>query len=102
MDLTLIPTSGPLYDAFISGDFDFKDLLLYGLYLIRLTAVSAGIIYVIMNVYAGITYIVSGAAGDKEGGKNALIMAFLGFALTIFAWIIVDIFIAFFMTGTQN
>ncbi len=99
MDLTIIPTSGPLYDAFISGDFDFKDLLLYGLYLIKLTAVTAGIIYVIMNIYAGLKYILSGAEGEKEGGKDALMMAFYGFALTIFAWIIVDIFLAFFMSG---
>jgi len=99
MDLTLIPTSGPLYDAFISGDFDFKDILLYGLYLIKLLAVSAGVIYVIMNIYAGVQYIISGAAGDKAGGKDALIMAFAGFALTIFSWILVDIFISFFRTG---
>ncbi len=95
MDLTLIPTTGPLAKAFRSGDFDFADLLLYGMYLIKLTAVSSGVIYMIMNVYAGIAYI----TGGKEGGKDALKMAFYGFALTISAWIIVDIFIAFFTSG---
>ena len=99
MDLTLIPTTGPLAKAFRSGDFDFADLLLYGMYLIKLTATSAGVIYMIMNVYAGIKYITGGATGEKEAGKDALKMAFLGFALTVFAWIIVDIFIAFFTSG---
>jgi len=96
MDLTLIPTTGALGEAFRSGDFSFKLILLYGMYLIKLTATSAGVIYMIMNIVAGIKYITSGAAGDKAGGKSALLMAFYGFALTM---IIVDIFIAFFTSG---
>ncbi len=99
MDLTLIPTYGKLADAFKSGDFSFKLILLYGMYLIKLTATSAGVIYMIMNIIAGLKYITSGASGEKEGGKQALIMAFYGFALAISAWIIVDIFISFFSSG---
>ena len=84
--------------AFQTGNFSFKLILLYGLHLIRVMGVLAGVVYMIMNIYAGITYIVGTTAGDKEAGSNAMINAFIGFGLAIFSWIIVDIIIAFFTT----
>lgn len=104
LDLTLIPTEGAVDSngtsigkAFRTGDFSFELILLYGIHLIQVGGVLAGVVYMIMNVYAGIMYIVGTSTGDKEAGTNALINAFLGFGLAIFSWIFVDIFITFFL-----
>lgn len=96
-DITVLPTTGKVADAFKSGDFSFEIILLFGMHLIKVGGILTGVVYMIMNVYAGITYIVGTSTGDKEAGTNALINAFIGFGLAVFSWIIVDIFITFFL-----
>ena len=96
-DITVIPTTGKVADAFKSGDFSFEIILLFGMHLIKMGGILTGVVYMIMNVYAGITYIVGSSTGDKEAGTNALINAFIGFGLAVFSWIIVDVFITFFL-----
>lgn len=96
LDITIIPTDGKIGEAFRTGDFSFELLLLYGMYLIKLMALLAGSLYVIMNVYAGIQFIGTNTVMGAEAGKNTVLNAFLGFVLTVSAWIIIDIVIAFF------
>lgn len=96
LDITIIPTDGKVGEAFRTGDFSFEVLLLYGMYLIKIMALVSGSLYVVMNVVAGIQYILSETVTKKEAGKNTLMNAFQGFALTTFAWIIIDVVIAFF------
>lgn len=102
-DISIIPTSGQdtkgtLAYAFQTGDFDFKHILEFGIHLIRLAGILAGMVYLIMNVWAGIQYIIGATMDDKESGKNILVNALLGFGLIIFSWIGVDIVISFLTT----
>jgi hypothetical protein len=94
-DITIIPQVGVVSDAFRSGDFSFKIILLFGMHLIQLGAVLSGVTYVIMNVYSGLQYIMGSTMGDKSAGTNSLINAFFGFILTVSSWVIVDIFLSF-------
>lgn len=98
MDVTLIPMGGAVGNAFETGDFSFEIILLFGMHLIKLGATLTGVVYMIMNVYAGFQYILGSSMGDKESGTNALTNAFMGFALAVGSWVIMDIFIAFFTT----
>lgn len=99
IDISIIPTDGKIGEAFRTGDFSFEIILLYGMYLMKLMAILAGSLYVVMNVYAGMQYVLSDWSGiaSKEAGKNTLINAFLGFAVTVCAWIIIDTVTAFFL-----
>ncbi len=101
LDITIIPTDGKVGRAFATGDFSFEIILLYGMYLIKMIALMAGSIYVVMNVYAGIQFILSDWTGvaTKEAGKNTMINAFIGFGITVFSWIILDLIISFVSTG---
>ncbi len=94
-DISLIPTSGKVADAFKSGDFSFEIILLFGMHLIKMGGILTGVVYMIMNVYAGILYIIGNDKG--ESGKTAFFNAFIGFALAVMSWIIVDVFITFFL-----
>jgi len=95
MDISIIPQAGDVAQAFQSGNFSFELILIYGMYIIKVMGVLAGIIYMFMNIWAGIRYITGGISGDEEDAKNTMINAFIGFALAIFSWIIVDIMLTF-------
>jgi len=95
MDISLIPETGDLARAFATGDFSFPLILKYGMYLIKLMGVLAGIVYMFMNIWAGISYITGSVSGDEEDAKNTMINAFIGFALAVFSWIMVDIMLTF-------
>lgn len=98
MDITIIPTTGALGRAFQTGDFSFELILLFGLHLIKLGATLSGVVYMLMNVYAGFQYIVKASSGDKESASQMMMNAFYGFALAIMSWIFMDIFISFVMS----
>lgn len=97
IDITVIPTDGKIGRAFATGDFSFEIILLYGMYLIKMIAILAGSLYIIINLYAGLQMIMADwiPGVTKENGKNTIINAFIGFGLTVFSWIIMDFIISF-------
>jgi hypothetical protein len=95
MDISIIPSSGTLSSKFQTGDFNFSDILVYGMYLIKMGGVLAGVVYMIMNMWGGIRYITGSIAGEEEEAKNTLVNAFIGFAVAVFSWILVDIVVSF-------
>ncbi len=90
-EIAIIPKSGSLGNAFATGNFNFSHILQYGMYLIKIMGVLAGIIYMFMNIIAGIKYITGSVSGDEEDAKNTMVNALIGFALAVFSWIFVDI-----------
>jgi uncharacterized membrane protein len=95
--LSLIPTAednAGLFRAFQNGTFTWNDILLYGLYLIRLLIELAGLVAIIMVMLGGYRYIMP-TEDAKEQGRDSLQNALIGFALVVFAWAIVDALIAF-------
>ncbi len=97
-DITIIPNEGSLAERFKDGQFKFKDILEFGLYLIKTAGVLAGTAYMIANIIAGVQYIVGAMADSKEVGKNAMVNAIIGFAIVLLSWIGVDIVLSF-LTG---
>lgn len=98
MDISIIPSrssNSSLSEAFRTGNFDFSDILEYGIYLIKMGGILAGVVYMLMNVWAGIRYITGSISAEEEEAKNTMVNALLGFSVAIFSWIIVDILIAF-------
>ncbi len=97
MDISVIPNSGSLSSKFQTGNFNFSDILEYGMYLIKMGGVLAGMVYMLMNVWAGIRYITGSLAGEEEEAKNTMINALIGFGVAVFSWIFVDILVSFIM-----
>jgi hypothetical protein len=90
---SIIPDS-MLY-KFQQGLFDMNDIPIFILHLIELSVTIGGGVYIIMNILAGMRYIIGSMQGEKENGKNALLNALIGFVLIILSWVLVDIFITF-------
>ena len=90
---SLIPDE--MWYKFQQGLFDMSDIPVFILYLIELSVTLGGGVYIIMNILAGIQYIVGSMQGEKENGKNALLNALIGFILIVLSWVLVDIFITF-------
>lgn len=91
VSVEVIPDKGILASKFETGKFDFVDILKYGMYLIKIMGVLAGVIYMFVNIIAGIKYITGSISGDEEDAKNMMVNGIMGFALAIFSWIMVDI-----------
>lgn len=95
---SLIPSKSDfpsLAEAFRTGNFVWNDFLIYGLYLIQLLVLFAGVQMIIGLIMAGYTYIFGSVMEDKEKGRDAIKHNFIGFALVVLAWTIVDIIISF-------
>mgnify|MGYP000497057045 CR=1 FL=1 len=91
---TLIPESGPLAEKFVSGDFDWIDIVYYALYLIRFLVSVAGIVAVILLMISGFQYIFGASMDDDEQGKKSIQNTLIGFAIIILSWTIVDLVIS--------
>ena len=91
--LSIIPDS--MWYKFEQGLFEMSDIPAFILELIKLAGTLGGGLYIVMNILAGIQYILGSMEGEKEKGKNALVNALIGFVLIILSWVIVDIFVTF-------
>lgn len=95
--LSLIPSMDDhpdLATAIQSGQLDWNDILAYGLYLIQFLLLFASVTFLIGTIQAGYKYILGAVVEEKEKGRDSLKHNFIGFALVVLAWAIVDIVIA--------
>lgn len=99
LEFTLIPDNDPeLTKAFETGDFTTDLIIKYGLYLVQVLIEIAGVVAVILVMIGGYRYVIGSFSEAKEGGKNTITYALIGFAICVLSWIIVDLIIAFLTT----
>ena len=91
-ELSLIPTE--MFEVFTTGDFTWIDVINFLLHLIQMLLTLAGILAIILIMYGGFQYIFGAMSDDKDAGKNTIKYSLLGLAVTLSAWILVDITIS--------
>lgn len=97
--LSLIPGTGALGDKFSSGKFAWSDILLYGMYLVKMLLLAGGATAIISIILGGYHYLMP-TEDAKEKGKDSLKNAFIGLAIVTLAWAGVDILITLLTTGS--
>lgn len=98
VEWTLIPRDGKIAEAFKTGDFTTELIIKFGLHIIQLLIEIAGVVAIILVMIGGYRYVIGSFSEEKEGGKNTITYALIGFATCILAWVIVDLVITFLTT----
>lgn len=107
----IIRHTGVAYVPNISGSLDASDILACGIrtgsirlwlvpyyirYILEFVIGIAGLVAVGGIVYGGYLYLFAGVSDDKDKGKKAIMYGVVGMVLTLVAWAVVNIFVAFF------
>ena len=87
--------SSEMYPKFESGDLEWSDIIAFILHLIQILIEAAGVVSVLLLMYGGFQMIFGSFTGDTESPKNTFKYTLIGFSIIIFAWIIVDLLVAF-------
>lgn len=92
----LIPASGAIGNcSFITGDFHFHCIPLYVAYLIQLTFGMIGGFALMELIKGGYQVMWSNLpGGDKEGGKNRIKNALVGFAVSLLVFTLIDLILS--------
>jgi len=74
-----------------TGNLEVKDVLFFIVKLIDLVSALAGTFCVIMLLYGGFQYMMSGLNDDKESAKKTIRYALIGLAVTFLAYLIINL-----------
>jgi hypothetical protein len=80
-----------LADRVELGELEIKDVLFFVVKLIDLVSALAGTLCVIMLLYGGFQYMISGLNDDKESAKKTLRYAITGLIITFLAYLIINL-----------
>ncbi len=83
-----------LADRVELGQVEIKDVLFFIVKLIDLVSALAGTLCVIMLLYGGFQYMMSGLNDDKESAKKTLRYAITGLIVTFLAYLIINLIFA--------
>ena len=94
----IIPTTGTGDEAVTglarriqTGTVEVGDVLYFIVKLIDLVSILAGSVCLLMLLYGGYQYMISGLNDDKESAKKTFRYAITGFVLTFLAYLIVNL-----------
>jgi len=76
-------------DKIRDGELNLNDLPFIIVYWINYLTRLAGVLCVLMVVYGGLKFVLSGVTEDKEGAKNTLTYALGGLVVTFLAWVLI-------------
>ena len=93
---------GDITERFQSGKFEIWHIPCYVQYLSQTFIYFAGGIAVLFLVIGGYQYMIGGISEDKEAGKKTIIYALAGFALTLTAWTLVNVWQVFITSGEDK
>ena len=74
-----------------TGELEVKDVLFFIVKLIDLVSALAGTLCVIMLLYGGFQYMMSGLNDDKESAKKTIRYAIMGLIVAFLAYLIINI-----------
>jgi hypothetical protein len=83
-----------LSDRVELGSLEIKDVLFFIVKLIDLVSALAGTLCVIMLLYGGFQYMMSGLNDDKESAKKTLRYAIIGLIVSFLAYLIINLIFA--------
>ena len=98
---TVIPSDpnnkeyGGLVKKFQSGGFELSDIPLYIKYLTENLVWLASSLALIMIIFAGYKYVAAAYIDDESQAKTLLKNIFIGMAVVVFSWMIVDLVVRF-------
>lgn len=93
------PAISSLAGRIQTGTVEVTDVLYFIVMLIDLVSALAGAVCVLMLLYGGYQYMISGLNDDKESAKKTLRYAITGLVITFLAYLIVNLVFSQF-TGT--
>lgn len=87
----IIPSEGELSKRLVDGTVELNDIPHLFLYWIDWVPTIAGSIAVLMLVYGGFLFMLSGITEGKEEAKNTIKWALVGIIVSSLAWVIVNL-----------
>ncbi len=80
-----------LADMIRSGDIHLRNIPCFIKFFTQTLVGIAGSISVVFIMFGGYRYVVSSEEDAKSGGKKTIIYALIGLAVSLMAWIIIDL-----------
>lgn len=95
---SILPDDSSWTEKIKSGEFTLEDIIELILNITQTLFTLGGIVAVIMVMIGGYYYIIGSITDDKDKAKNIIKYALMGFSLMVFAWLIVEFVIRFFIS----